>query len=159
MRPLFLLLALLPTLALAWGNHSPLCYRAFEHMPEVAGAAAVRAEPLVDFLREQESAIATTLDAQEAWARAHLKGHAARPAALRFVADAIERRTGTRFIPDLGGLTRRTPMLSVCFLVMLLSTVALPLTGGGDDTCHSSVSARQGFASAFGPRDQLTTAL
>lgn len=88
MRPLFLLLALLPTLALAWGNHSPLCYRAFEHMPEVAGAAAVRAEPLVDFLREQESAIATTLDAQEAWARAHLKGHAARPAALRFVADA-----------------------------------------------------------------------
>ncbi|MDQ2795090.1 MAG: NADH-quinone oxidoreductase subunit M [Bacteroidota bacterium] len=46
------------------------------------------------------------------------------------VADAIERRTGTRNIAELGGLTRRTPLLSVCFLVMLLSTVALPLTGG-----------------------------
>lgn len=88
MRPFLFLLALLPTLAQAWGNHSPMCYRAFERMPEVTGAAAVRAEPLVDFLRDQEAAIAATLDTQEAWAQAHLKGHAARPAALRFVADA-----------------------------------------------------------------------
>lgn len=89
MRQLFLLPALLlPMLAQAWGNHSPMCYRAFERMPEVANAAAVKAEPLVDFLRDQEGAIASTLDAQEAWAREHLKGHAARPDALRFVADA-----------------------------------------------------------------------
>lgn len=96
MRPLFLLLALLPTQAQAWGNHSPMCYRAFERMPEVAGAAAVRAEPLADFLRGQEAAIANTLDAQEAWAQAHLKGHAARPAALRFVADARRSDTDRR---------------------------------------------------------------
>lgn len=89
MRLLTALFALLlPTLAQAWGNHSPMCYRAFERMPEVAGAAAVQAEPLVDFLRDQEAAIARTLDAQEAWARAHLKGHAPRPDALRFVPDA-----------------------------------------------------------------------
>ena len=88
MRHLFLLLALLPTFAQAWGNHSPMCYRAFERMPEVAGAAAVKAEPLVDFLRDQEAAIARTLDAQEAWAREHLKGHAPRLDALRFVPDA-----------------------------------------------------------------------
>ncbi|MFK4708426.1 hypothetical protein ABIC83_005314 [Roseateles asaccharophilus] len=88
MRHTFLLLALLPTLAQAWGNHSPMCYRAFERMPEVANAAAVKVEPLVDFLRAQESAIARTLDAQEAWARQHLKGHAPRPEALRFTADA-----------------------------------------------------------------------
>lgn len=88
MRHLVLLLALLPTFAQAWGNHSPMCYRAFERMPEVASAAAVKAEPLVDFLREQEAAIARTLDAQEAWARDHLKGHAPRPDALRFVPDA-----------------------------------------------------------------------
>jgi len=89
MRQLLLLPALLlPLLAQAWGNHSPMCYRAFERMPEVANAAAVKAEPLVDFLRDQEAAIARTLDAQEAWAREHLKGHAARPDALRFVADA-----------------------------------------------------------------------
>lgn len=82
-----LLILLLPTLAHAWGNHSPMCYRAFERMPEVAGAAAVKAEPLVDFLRAQEAAIARLLDVQEAWAREHLKGHAARPDALRFTAD------------------------------------------------------------------------
>jgi NADH-quinone oxidoreductase subunit M len=56
--------------------------------------------------------------------------HGVNVVGMFFVADAIERRTGTRYIPDLGGLTRRTPVLSVCFLVMLLSTVALPLTGG-----------------------------
>ncbi|PTT79403.1 phospholipase, partial [Pelomonas sp. HMWF004] len=82
--PASLLLALMPTLAAAWGNHSPMCYRAFERMPEVAGAAPVKAEPLVDFLRAQEPAIARTLQAQEAWAREHLQGHAARPDALRF---------------------------------------------------------------------------
>ena len=56
--------------------------------------------------------------------------HGVNVVGMFFLADAIERRTGTRHIPDLGGLTRRTPILSVCFLVMLLSTVALPLTGG-----------------------------
>ena len=56
--------------------------------------------------------------------------HGVNVVGMFFVADAIERRTGTRLIADLGGLTRRTPVLSVCFLVMLLSTVALPLTGG-----------------------------
>ncbi|WP_422015378.1 hypothetical protein [Roseateles sp.] len=79
---------LLPALALAWGNHTPMCYRAFERMPEVANAAPVRAEPLVDFLRDQEGAIARALEAQEQWARGHLKGHAPRPDALRFVPDA-----------------------------------------------------------------------
>ncbi|CAM3725458.1 phospholipase [Roseateles saccharophilus] len=89
MRPtLFLVSLLLPTLAQAWGNHSPMCYRAFERMPEVANAAPVRAEPLVDFLRDQEAAIARELDAQEAEARARLKNHAPRPEVLRFVPDA-----------------------------------------------------------------------
>ncbi|KQY81183.1 hypothetical protein [Pelomonas sp. Root1444] len=77
---------LLPTFAQAWGNHTPMCYRAFERMPEVAGAAAVKAEPLDDFLRDQEAAIARELDAQETSAREQLKGHAPRPDALRFVA-------------------------------------------------------------------------
>ncbi|HEY8880271.1 MAG TPA: hypothetical protein VIN03_22060 [Roseateles sp.] len=85
---LLLLALLLPALAQAWGNHSPMCYRAFERMPEVANAAAVKAEPLVDFLRDQDASIARTLDAQEAWAREHLKNYAPRPDGLRFVADA-----------------------------------------------------------------------
>ena len=56
--------------------------------------------------------------------------HGVNVVGMFFLADVIERRTGTRLIADLGGLTRRTPLLSLCFLVMLLSTVALPLTGG-----------------------------
>ena len=56
--------------------------------------------------------------------------HGVNVVGMFFIADAIERRTGTRLIADLGGLTRRTPILTVCFLVLLLSTVALPLTGG-----------------------------
>jgi len=56
--------------------------------------------------------------------------HGVNVVGMFFVADAIERRTGTRNVADLGGLTRRTPILTVCFLVMLLSTVALPLTAG-----------------------------
>ncbi|NVO84997.1 complex I subunit 4 family protein [Hymenobacter terrestris] len=49
---------------------------------------------------------------------------------LFFIADAIERRTGTRNIAELGGLTRQAPVLTVCFLILLLGTVALPLTNG-----------------------------
>ena len=56
--------------------------------------------------------------------------HGVNVVGMFLVADALERRTGTLHIADLGGLTRRTPLLSVCFLVLLLSTVALPLTGG-----------------------------
>ncbi len=85
---LFLLAGCASGPALAWGNHTPMCYRAFERMAEVAQAALVRAEPLVDFLRAQEAAIARTLEAQEAWARQHLPQHAPRPEALRFRVDA-----------------------------------------------------------------------
>lgn len=57
-------------------------------MPEVVNAAPVTAEPLVDFLRSQEAAIATLLDGQEAAFRERLKTYAPRPAALRFTPDA-----------------------------------------------------------------------
>ncbi|GAB3841734.1 complex I subunit 4 family protein [Hymenobacter jeollabukensis] len=56
--------------------------------------------------------------------------HGVNVVGMFFIADIIERRTGTRQIPELGGLTRATPLLSVTFLVILLGTVALPLTNG-----------------------------
>ncbi|UOG75609.1 NADH-quinone oxidoreductase subunit M [Hymenobacter tibetensis] len=56
--------------------------------------------------------------------------HGVNVVGMFFIADCIERRTNTRLIPDLGGLTRQTPVLTVCFLVLLLGTVALPLTNG-----------------------------
>ena len=63
-------------------------------------------------------------------ASVQMLAHGINVVGLFFVADAIERRTGTRLIPDLGGLTRQAPVLTVCFLVLLLGTVALPLTNG-----------------------------
>ncbi|GAA4371625.1 NADH-quinone oxidoreductase subunit M [Hymenobacter koreensis] len=56
--------------------------------------------------------------------------HGVNVVGMFFIIDIIQRRTGTRMIPELGGLTRNTPLLSVTFLVILLGTVALPLTNG-----------------------------
>ncbi|UHG91186.1 complex I subunit 4 family protein [Spirosoma oryzicola] len=47
-----------------------------------------------------------------------------------FVADVIFSRTNTRQLDQLGGITRTTPKLTVFFMVMLLGSVALPLTNG-----------------------------
>jgi len=63
-------------------------------------------------------------------ASVQMLAHGINVVGMFFIADAIERRTGTRLIPDLGGLTRQAPILTVCFLVLLLGTVALPLTNG-----------------------------
>ncbi len=49
---------------------------------------------------------------------------------LFFIIDIIYRRTHTREISDLGGITQTTPALSIFFLILLLGTVALPLTNG-----------------------------
>ena len=49
-----------------------MAYRAFEVMPEVARAAPVTAEPLEAFLRTSQRPL-QAVEAQEAWARAHLK--------------------------------------------------------------------------------------
>lgn len=73
-----------PVVAQAWGNHALLSYRAFEAMPEVQQAPAVVVQPLEVFLRDAEVALAPLLDAQEAWARAHVHAYAPRPDALRF---------------------------------------------------------------------------
>ncbi|QKZ11957.1 NuoM family protein [Spirosoma sp. KUDC1026] len=47
-----------------------------------------------------------------------------------FIADIIFSRTQTRQLDQLGGITRTTPKLTVYFMVMLLGSVALPLTNG-----------------------------
>lgn len=47
-----------------------------------------------------------------------------------FVADIIFSRTKTNQLDQLGGITRSTPKLTVFFMVMLLGSVALPLTNG-----------------------------
>ena len=47
-----------------------------------------------------------------------------------FVADVIFSRTNTRQLDQLGGITQSTPKLTVYFMIMLLGSVALPLTNG-----------------------------
>jgi NADH-quinone oxidoreductase subunit M len=49
---------------------------------------------------------------------------------LFFVIDIIFRRTATRDIANLGGITQTTPALSICFMILLLGSIALPLTNG-----------------------------
>lgn len=49
---------------------------------------------------------------------------------LFLVIDLIEHRTGTRRLAELGGIARKAPRLAVVFMILLLGSVALPLTNG-----------------------------
>ncbi len=49
---------------------------------------------------------------------------------LFFIIEIIYSRTNSRYLGELGGITQRAPQLSVFFLVILLGSVALPLTNG-----------------------------
>lgn len=49
---------------------------------------------------------------------------------LFFIIDIIFSRTQTREISSLGGITQNTPALSIYFMILLLGSVALPLTNG-----------------------------
>ena len=47
-----------------------------------------------------------------------------------FVLDIIYRRTGTRNIADLGGISHKAPTLAILAMIIMLGTIALPLTNG-----------------------------
>ena len=49
---------------------------------------------------------------------------------LFFVMDIISRRLGTRDLNQMGGIAKVAPNFAICFLIILLGTVALPLTNG-----------------------------
>jgi NADH-quinone oxidoreductase subunit M len=49
---------------------------------------------------------------------------------LFFVADLIERRLGTRSLADMGGIAKNAPKLATLFMVLMLGSVAVPLTNG-----------------------------
>jgi NADH-quinone oxidoreductase subunit M len=49
---------------------------------------------------------------------------------LFFIVEIIASRTKSRYLSELGGITQRAPQLSVFFLIILLGSVALPLTNG-----------------------------
>ncbi|MFC6996029.1 complex I subunit 4 family protein [Rufibacter roseus] len=49
---------------------------------------------------------------------------------LFFIIDIIQRRIGTRDIAAMGGITQNAPFMTVCFMILMLGAVALPLTNG-----------------------------
>ncbi|WP_439556036.1 complex I subunit 4 family protein [Dyadobacter sp.] len=69
---------------------------------------------------------------------------------LFFIVDIIYSRTKTRYLDQLGGITQSTPHLSVYFMVLLLGSVALPLTNGfvGEFLLLSSVFQYDGILGA-----------
>ncbi|MCW3084911.1 MAG: NADH-quinone oxidoreductase subunit [Bacteroidetes bacterium] len=56
--------------------------------------------------------------------------HGVNVVGLFFIVDIIQRRTGTREIAVLGGIRNVNPQFAVLFLIVLLGSVALPLTNG-----------------------------
>lgn len=50
--------------------------------------------------------------------------------ALFYIIQIIEERTGTRTIAELGGIVLKAPVFAVCFLIVMMGAVALPLTNG-----------------------------
>ena len=76
--------------ALAWSNHSPAAYRAFEKMTEVANAQPVQVEPLEAFLKDQQKAIQDLLASHEGWAQSQLDFYPPRPAQLAFKANPAQ---------------------------------------------------------------------
>jgi len=72
-----------------------------------------------------------------AWRLSGLQGamiqmlnHGINVVGLFFVMDIISRRMGTRDVSQLGGISKQAPTLSIMFLLVVLGTVALPLTNG-----------------------------
>ena len=49
---------------------------------------------------------------------------------LFYIIDIIYARTKTRYLDQLGGISQTSPQLSVYFMILLLGSVALPLTNG-----------------------------
>lgn len=70
---------------------------------------------------------------------------------LFFIIDIIYSRTKTRYLDQLGGITQSTPHLSVYFMILLLGSVALPLTNGfvGEFLLLSSIFQYHGWLGAI----------
>jgi NADH-quinone oxidoreductase subunit M len=72
-----------------------------------------------------------------AWTHQGLQGamiqmlsHGINVVGLFFVWDIIERRLNTREISQMGGIAKVAPKFAIAFLIIILGTVALPLTNG-----------------------------
>lgn len=72
-----------------------------------------------------------------AWNKAGMQGsliqmlnHGINVVGLFFVCDLIERRIGTRSLADMGGIAKSAPKFAALFMIIMLGSVAVPLTNG-----------------------------
>ena len=72
-----------------------------------------------------------------AWNKTGMQGsliqmlnHGINVVGLFFVVDLIERRIGTRTLADMGGIARSAPKFAALFMIIMLGSVAVPLTNG-----------------------------
>lgn len=72
-----------------------------------------------------------------AWTNSGVQGamiqmfnHGINVVGMFFIMDIISRRLNTRDLDQLGGIAKLAPKFSIAFLIILLGTVALPLTNG-----------------------------
>ena len=72
-----------------------------------------------------------------AWNRPGVQGsmiqmfnHGINVVGMFFIADILERRYKTRSLSELGGIAKHDPLFAALFLIILLGTVAVPLTNG-----------------------------
>jgi proton-translocating NADH-quinone oxidoreductase, chain M len=72
-----------------------------------------------------------------AWNKAGLQGsviqmlnHGINVVGLFFVVDLLEKRLGTRMLADMGGIARSAPKFAALFMIIVLGSLAVPLTNG-----------------------------
>ncbi len=77
--------------------------------------------------------------------------HGVNVVGLFFIVDIIQKRMGTRDIASLGGIRNVNPQFAVLFLIVLLGSVALPLTNGfiGEFLLLNGVFQFNAWAAAF----------
>ncbi len=56
--------------------------------------------------------------------------HGVNVVGLFFIISIIERNTRTREIASLGGIAHKAPILAICFVIIIMGAIALPLTNG-----------------------------
>ncbi|MDO8368186.1 MAG: NADH-quinone oxidoreductase subunit M [Saprospiraceae bacterium] len=72
-----------------------------------------------------------------AWNKAGVQGgilqmlnHGINVVGLFFIVDLLERRLGTRSLADMGGIAKSAPKFAALFMIIVLGSVAVPLTNG-----------------------------
>lgn len=78
--------------------------------------------------------------------------HGVNVVGLFFIVDMLQSRLGTRNIESMGGLRNLNPQFAVLFLIVLLGSVALPLTNGfvGEFLLINGVYQYNAWLAAFG---------